>query len=158
MTSAMEEDSTMTAEDYMQSQPIEAGAGYQLADRAKAVNVYPVAEAAAEPAEMLHPLADAADAADEPATADSGGRWREVQALFVDDPRGSVELAAGMAADTIESLIASARGRQESLGSSWQEQEAGTEELRTALQGYRTLCLSVAELPAMPDEHGHASG
>ena len=77
-----------------------------------------------------------------PAVADAGtsprARWNEIQAMFVDDPRSSVELAAGRADASAETLIASVRQRQRTLLSAWHGDDAGTEELRIALQQYRT--------------------
>jgi hypothetical protein len=67
------------------------------------------------------------------------GRWPEIQAMFVDDPRASVELAAGLMDDSIETLIASVKERQHALLSSWQPAGASTEELRGALRAYRTF-------------------
>jgi hypothetical protein len=57
--------------------------------------------------------------------------------MFVDDPRSSVELAAGLADASADALVASVRQQQRSLLSAWHH-DAGTEELRIALQQYRT--------------------
>lgn len=73
----------------------------------------------------------------------SGQRWDQIQATFVDDPRGSVTQAASMADEAIEAFISAARERQAWLASSWQGPEAGTEELRTALRDYRAFWSSV---------------
>ncbi|HEX4659428.1 MAG TPA: hypothetical protein VH307_18730 [Streptosporangiaceae bacterium] len=75
----------------------------------------------------------------------AGQRWNQIRATFVDDPRGSVTQAAGMVDEAIEAFISAARERQAWLASSWQGREAGTEELRTALQDYRALWRSVTE-------------
>ncbi len=59
--------------------------------------------------------------------------------MFVDDPGESVKLASGLVERAMENLMASLRQRQESLGS-WESGDAtGTEELRNALRGYRSL-------------------
>jgi hypothetical protein len=68
-----------------------------------------------------------------------GTRWQTIQAMFVDDPRSSVELAAGLVGDSAETLVVSVREQQHSLLSAWQGDDAGTEEMRTTLQQYRTL-------------------
>jgi hypothetical protein len=73
-------------------------------------------------------------------------RWNQIQATFVDDPRGSVAQAASMADEAIGAFISAARDRQAWLASSWQGPEAGTEELRTALQDYRAFCSSMTEI------------
>jgi hypothetical protein len=67
----------------------------------------------------------------------SGARWHEIRAMFVDDPRSSVEQAAAFADNRAEALVLSIKERQHSLLSRWQRQDAGTEELRIALQQYR---------------------
>ena len=74
-----------------------------------------------------------------PGGASPSDRWPEIQAMFVDDPRASVELAVGLMDESAEKLIASVRQRQHALLSAWQGTDAGTEELRNALQGYRTF-------------------
>lgn len=91
--------------------------------------------------------ADSGTMADARHSADTGAgqRWNEIQATFVDDPRGSVTQAASMADEAIEAFISAARQRQASLASSWQGPEAGTEELRTALRDYRAFWSSVPE-------------
>ena len=76
-----------------------------------------------------------------------GGPWNEVQAMFVDDPRASIERAAGLADERVEALIESVRERQRSLQSAWWADDAGTEELRVALQHYRTFWNSLEGLP-----------
>jgi hypothetical protein len=65
--------------------------------------------------------------------------WREVLAMFVDNPRSSTELAAGLVEDSVELLVESIRERQRSLLSGWQGDDAGTEEMRTAVQHYRAF-------------------
>jgi hypothetical protein len=66
-------------------------------------------------------------------------RWHEILAMFVDDPRSSVELAAGLVDDSIQTLIASVKEQQDSLLAAWHDGDAGTEELRTAVQHYRAF-------------------
>ena len=59
--------------------------------------------------------------------------------MFVDDPRSSVELAAGLVDDSVESIVMSVKEQQHSLLSAWQGYDPGTEELRTTLRQYRTF-------------------
>jgi hypothetical protein len=75
-------------------------------------------------------------------------QWSEVMAMFVDDPRGSVQLAAGLAEHAVEDLVASVRQRQASLASAWQDTEAGTEALRATLREYRAFWAIVRDMPA----------
>jgi hypothetical protein len=81
-----------------------------------------------------------------PVDAVTDSRWREVQAAFVDDPRASVAEAAGLVNEAVEALITTVREQQESLASSWQAQDADTEELRSAFREYRTFWNSVTGL------------
>lgn len=66
--------------------------------------------------------------------------------MFVDNPRGSVQLAATMVEEAIETFVSDAKERQASLESSWQDHEADTEALRTALRGYRAFWESMQAL------------
>ena len=59
--------------------------------------------------------------------------------MFVDDPRSSVELAAGLVGDSVESTVSSVKEQQHSLRSAWQGDDPGTEELRTTLRQYRAF-------------------
>ena len=68
-----------------------------------------------------------------------GTRWQGIQSMFVDDPRSSLELAAGLVDDSVEALVMSVTEHQHSLLSAWQGDDAGTEELRTTLRQYRTF-------------------
>ena len=72
-------------------------------------------------------------------SAGEAGRWPEIQAMFVDDPRASVELAADLVDDSLEAFIASVKQRHGSLRSTWSGNDADTEQLRTALQRYRAF-------------------
>jgi hypothetical protein len=81
-------------------------------------------------------------------SANAHGPWNEVQAMFVDDPRASIERAAGLVDDRVKSLIESVTERQRSMQSAWQADDAGTEELRVALQRYRAFWNSLEDLPA----------
>jgi hypothetical protein len=73
------------------------------------------------------------------ATASLSARWHEIQAMFVDDPRSSVEMAAGLVDDSVQALVASVREQQDSLLADWHGENAGTEELRAAVQHYHAF-------------------
>jgi hypothetical protein len=81
-------------------------------------------------------------------TTSAAGPWNEIQAMFVDDPRASIERAAGLVDDRVGELIQSVRDRQQSMQSAWEADDAGTEELRVALQHYRSFWNSLEDLPA----------
>jgi hypothetical protein len=55
-------------------------------------------------------------------------RWHEILAMFVDDPRSSAQLAAGLVDDSIQTLISSLKEQQDSLLAAWHDEDAGTEE------------------------------
>ena len=73
-------------------------------------------------------------------------RWHEILTMFVDDPRSSVELAAGLVDDSAEALVVFVQERQHALLSTWQGDDAGTEQMRVALQGYRTFWNRIEDL------------
>jgi len=73
-------------------------------------------------------------------------RWSEILVAFVDDPRGSVKMAAGAVDEAIDEFVNSVRARQRDLASAWQSDEADTEQLRTALREYRKLGQRVQQL------------
>ena len=65
-------------------------------------------------------------------------RWADVQAEFVDDPRGCVQKADNLVSDVVEDLtsrFSQARGR---LEEQWDRgEEVSTEDLRVTLTRYR---------------------
>jgi hypothetical protein len=81
---------------------------------------------------------------DSPA-ADLGQQWHDIQAMFVDDPRGSVEQAAAVADAAVSELAETLRRQRASLVGA-DGDPAGTEELREALRGYRIFCQAVADV------------
>lgn len=67
-------------------------------------------------------------------------RWQDVQARFVDAPRESVEAADTLVAEVIKQLAAVFADQQKELESALQrEGKLSTEELRVALQRYRSF-------------------
>jgi len=85
-------------------------------------------------------------------------RWREIQAMFVDDPRDSVQQASDLIDTAIEEFLAAIRQRQAALASSWQNRDADTEALRSALKDYRALWAVVRDMPAVSVPGGAAAG
>jgi len=120
-------------------------------------DVFGTAQGAGEPAAVPVPADGPADgtaagavpgqpAAGEPAAAGhvpaaalTEQQWPEIMALFVDDPRASVERAAATASELTAALTASLDREQQHLRASWRD-NANTEDLRTALQQYRAFC------------------
>ena len=97
----------------------------------------------AAPGQAAMPGADDSIAA---AGAAANSRWSKIHAMFVDDPRAAVAEAASLTDGAIEAYIATVREQQASLASSWRADDAGTEQLRVALRGYRTFWNSVTGL------------
>jgi hypothetical protein len=75
-------------------------------------------------------------------------RWHEILAMFVADPRSSAELAAALVDDSIQTLVASLKEQQDSLLAAWHGEDAGTEELRSAVLHYHAFANSLADFPA----------
>jgi len=112
----------------------------EVASRTDAERSMPLTVPDAEPEPV--PESPAADVA-----ASTSMRWHEILATFVDDPRSSVELAAGLVDDNIQTLIASLKEQRDSLLAAWHDEDAGTEELRTAVQHYRAFGSRLADFP-----------
>jgi hypothetical protein len=66
-------------------------------------------------------------------------RWRDLQALFVDDPRAAAEGADAVLAETIETLSRSLESARSDLAEWRTKQDVDTEGLRVTLQRYRTV-------------------
>ena len=81
----------------------------------------------------------------------SAQRWSEILTTFVDDPRGSVKMAADAVDSAIDEFVTSVRARQRALASSWQGSETDTEQLRTALREYRTFWHQVQQMSPAGD-------
>ena len=76
-----------------------------------------------------------------PAAALSEQQWPAIQAMFVDDPQGSVQRAAAAAEEVAKAFVASLQREQAALRASWETGgDTTTEDLRTALQQYRAFC------------------
>jgi predicted lipid-binding transport protein (Tim44 family) len=68
------------------------------------------------------------------------GRWQEIQAAFVDEPREAVKNADSLVADLMQRLAATFSEERSSLESQWDSgEDASTEDLRVALQRYRSF-------------------
>jgi hypothetical protein len=81
-------------------------------------------------------------------TGELGPQWHDIQAMFVDDPRGSVELAAAAADAAVGTLVETLHQHQSALApaGSVSTDSGGTEQLREALRGYRVFCESLTEI------------
>src|ERR687887_184625 len=78
-----------------------------------------------------------------PLLADAEGfhaRWEEIQVRFVDEPRGAVEDADALVATVMQRLAEGFAQERERLESQWgRGEDISTEELRVALQRYRSF-------------------
>jgi hypothetical protein len=67
-------------------------------------------------------------------------RWDEVQAGFVDDPKSAVEKADRLVEDAVRRLTQSFARERANLEATWgRGEQASTEDLRVALQRYRSF-------------------
>jgi hypothetical protein len=67
-------------------------------------------------------------------------RWSEVQTGFVDEPRRAVQQADALVSDIIKRIADSFSGERAQLEQQWDRGgDVSTEELRQALQRYRSL-------------------
>lgn len=66
-------------------------------------------------------------------------RWLAIQSEFVDNPHRSVDAAASLVQEVIESVVTELRQQESSLRSAWADSAADTEVLRQALVRYRGL-------------------
>jgi hypothetical protein len=99
----------------------------------------PTASSVAEDAASSSPLAP------DVRPADLGEQWHDIQAMFVDDPRGSVQRAAA-AADAAVSALAELLGERHAALSAAGGESADTEQLRETLRGYRMFCQNLADV------------
>jgi hypothetical protein len=74
-------------------------------------------------------------------------RWDSIQIEFVDEPRVSVEKADALLADALERIKQMFSNEQTTLNEQWVSREdISTEDLRVALQNYRSFLNRLLEL------------
>lgn len=74
-------------------------------------------------------------------------RWNSIQTKFVDEPRISVEQADALVTDTLHRIEAMFSEKRAILQNKWVNQvDISTEDLRTALQSYRSFFRHLLEL------------
>jgi hypothetical protein len=67
-------------------------------------------------------------------------RWEQIQARFVDDPRGSVQQADTLVIEVVQELQTTFGSERETLEAQWQRgDDVQTEDLRVAFQRYRSF-------------------
>jgi hypothetical protein len=68
------------------------------------------------------------------------GRWSEIQAMFVDEPRQAVNQADSLVSEVVDAVTSGFATRKAGLEQRWGGGgEAATEDLRQALQAYRAF-------------------
>lgn len=96
--------------------------------------------AAAEPAAERDESAEAAPLLAQADEADLRTRWEEIQTRFVDDPRQAVEDADALVAGVMKRMAEGFAQAREQLEGQWSRgEDVGTEDLRVALQRYRSF-------------------
>ncbi len=71
---------------------------------------------------------------------DLQSRWNSIQISFVDDPRASVKKADELLSEAVEWVEQAFTAQRTALDEKWTNQpDASTEDLRIALQGYRSF-------------------
>jgi hypothetical protein len=73
------------------------------------------------------------------AAVDFRARWEIIQQGFVDDPRSAVTDADTLVGDLLERLSSTFDQQHQSLERQWSDGEPSTEDLRAALQRYRSF-------------------
>ncbi|MFD9607577.1 hypothetical protein [Streptomyces sp. NPDC059970] len=88
---------------------------------------------AAEPAEVNEPLLGKEQE-------EFRVRWQKIQGEFVDDPKSAVNAADQLVAETMQALATTFSEHKRGLEGQWHRgEEVATEDLRIALQRYRSF-------------------
>ncbi|MFE2249909.1 hypothetical protein [Streptomyces lavendulae] len=73
-------------------------------------------------------------------TAEYHKKWSEIQGRFVDDPQEAVRSADALVAEVMQTLARSFSAHKQGLEEQWgQGEQVATEDLRLALQHYRSF-------------------
>ena len=75
-------------------------------------------------------------------------KWNDIQARFVDEPRGSVEEANALVSDLMDRLVSSFSEQRDRLEEQWDRgDDVSTEDLRIVLMRYRSFFGRLLEVP-----------
>jgi hypothetical protein len=75
-------------------------------------------------------------------------KWNDIQARFVDEPRGSVEEANALVSDLMDRLVSSFSEQRDRLEEQWDRgDDVTTEDLRMVLMRYRSFFGRLLEVP-----------
>jgi hypothetical protein len=108
------------------------------ADRATSANQAPAARSTME-SNSSHDLSDEEPLVPADAVVDFRARWEIIQQGFVDDPRSAVTDADTLVGDLLERLSSTFDQQHQGLERQWSDGEPSTEDLRAALQRYRSF-------------------
>lgn len=75
----------------------------------------------------------------DPGTGSYQDRWAAIQAGFIDDPRRTVESASALVAEVWDETVRAITDEREGVDGRWQSTESSTDDLRAAMQDYRSL-------------------
>lgn len=90
-------------------------------------------------ADSSHDLSEEEPLVPGDAAVDFRARWEVIQQGFVDDPRSSVTDADALVGDLLERLSSTFDQQHQDLERQWSDGEPSTEDLRAALQRYRSF-------------------
>jgi hypothetical protein len=79
------------------------------------------------------------DSAMDPGTGSYEDRWGAIQAGFIDDPHRTVESASALVAEIWDEIARAIADERAGIDDRWRTTETTTDDLRVAMQGYRTL-------------------
>jgi hypothetical protein len=132
--------------DAAQPGAVQPGAAQSVASRPGAADTGVSQPGASQPGAAQAVADDRAGGGGDMALLDTAGaerfrqQWSDVQARFVDDPQEAVRAADGLVAELMQSLAQGFSEHKGRLESQWQSGgDADTEELRQALQRYRSF-------------------
>jgi hypothetical protein len=90
-----------------------------------------------DPLQKLAPVGP--EAAMDPGTGSYQDRWGAIQAGFIDDPRRTVETASALVTEIWDETVRAITEEREGIEGRWQNAESSTDDLRMAMQDYRSL-------------------
>jgi hypothetical protein len=111
-----------------------------VADTSRAGEAQPATDRTAATAEAAAPVDEDRALLPEGEEEDFRRRWEEIQTRFVDDPRQAVEDADALVAGVMQRIAEGFAQARDGLEGQWSAGgDVGTEELRVALQRYRSF-------------------
>jgi hypothetical protein len=97
----------------------------------------PAPEPEPSPISMLEPAGP--DTVLDPGTGSYQDRWSAIVAGFIDEPRRTVETASALVTEIWAEIERSIAQQRDTIDQGWQAGDSSTDDLRIAIQQYRTL-------------------